>query len=105
MLFALSLFLFTLFLPSPVSLRPPVTPPSPLKIISHDGTVATVLLSAATCRTNLGLTKVRCTEGMTRGRGDIIPFQELSYNGQHWKLRPTSGQTEQVDGLMDFRLR
>ncbi|MBI3801946.1 MAG: hypothetical protein HY268_33870, partial [Deltaproteobacteria bacterium] len=77
----------------------------PLTILSHEEAETLVVFSAERCSTNLGLSKVRCTEGVIR-RGEIIlSFRELTYTGQHWKLLTTDGQSQQVDELLEFGRR
>jgi len=69
----------------------------PLKIVQHAGDQLIVVFAAASCRTKLGSTKVLCKDGTIRARGSDMPFRELSYDGQIWKLRTPLGQKELVD--------
>jgi hypothetical protein len=74
----------------------------PLTILSHDGAETLVLFSAERCWTNLGFTKIQCTEGTVRRGESTLAFRELTYTRQHWKLLTTDGQSQQVDELLNF---
>jgi hypothetical protein len=74
----------------------------PLTILSHEGGEAPVVFSAERCRTNFGLTRVRCMEGMIRQEERMLSFQELTYSRRGWKLLTVDGRSQEVDELPDL---
>jgi hypothetical protein len=74
----------------------------PLTVLSHEGAETRVVFSAERCRTNLGLTKVRCTGGTMRRGESTLSFQELTYTGRHWKLVTVDGQNQLFDELPEL---
>jgi len=69
----------------------------PLKIVQREGDQLTAIFAATSCQIKSGSTKVICKDGILRVRGGDIPFHELSYDGQTWKVRTALGRREIVD--------
>lgn len=74
----------------------------PLTILSHERGETLVVFSAERCRTNFGLTKVRCTGGMIRQDESNLSFQELTYTGRLWQLLTVDGRSRQFDELLNW---